>query len=79
MGRNQLRDWDVPGGRPGDVEALTACIDWVIGDADDVAGEDPPRRRSPTRSLLQEQVDVELGLDWDGDELEKRIGEFDGS
>ena len=28
--------------------------------------------------LLQEQFDVELGLDWDGDELEKRIGEFDG-
>ena len=29
-------------------------------------------------ALLQEQFDVELGLDWDGDELEKRIGEFDG-
>ena len=28
--------------------------------------------------LLREQFDVELGLDWDGDELEKRIGEFDG-
>src|SRR3954451_21831133 len=28
--------------------------------------------------LLREQFDVELGLEWDGDELEKRIGEFDG-
>src|SRR5215211_4146307 len=28
--------------------------------------------------LLREQFDVELGLDWDGDELQKRIGEFDG-
>ncbi|MGA9633945.1 MAG: phosphoglycerate dehydrogenase, partial [Solirubrobacterales bacterium] len=28
--------------------------------------------------LLREQFDVELGLDWDGDELESRIGEFEG-
>jgi D-3-phosphoglycerate dehydrogenase / 2-oxoglutarate reductase len=28
--------------------------------------------------LLREQFDVELGLDWDGDQLEQRIGEFDG-
>jgi len=28
--------------------------------------------------LLREQFDVELGLEWDGDELGKRIGEFDG-
>src|SRR5215203_5795490 len=28
--------------------------------------------------LLREQFDVELGLDWDGDELQNRIGEFDG-
>ena len=28
--------------------------------------------------LLREQFDVELGLDWDGDALEQRIGEFDG-
>jgi D-3-phosphoglycerate dehydrogenase len=28
--------------------------------------------------LLREQFDVELGLDWDGGELAKRIGEFDG-
>jgi len=28
--------------------------------------------------LLREQFDVELGLEWDGSELEQRIGEFDG-
>jgi D-3-phosphoglycerate dehydrogenase len=28
--------------------------------------------------LLRKNFDVELGLDWDGDELERRIGEFDG-
>jgi D-3-phosphoglycerate dehydrogenase len=28
--------------------------------------------------LLRERFDVELGLDWDGDQLEERIREFDG-
>jgi D-3-phosphoglycerate dehydrogenase / 2-oxoglutarate reductase len=28
--------------------------------------------------LLQDSFDVELGLDWDGDQLKQRIGEFDG-
>jgi D-3-phosphoglycerate dehydrogenase / 2-oxoglutarate reductase len=28
--------------------------------------------------LLREHFDVEVGVDWDGNELEKRIGEFDG-
>ena len=28
--------------------------------------------------LLRERFDVELGLEWDGSELEERIGEFDG-
>ena len=28
--------------------------------------------------LLRERFDVELGLDWDDGELERRIGEFDG-
>ena len=28
--------------------------------------------------LLSERFDVEVGTDWDGDELSKRIGEFDG-
>src|SRR5918996_1257698 len=28
--------------------------------------------------LLREHFDVELGLEWDGSDLEQRIGEFDG-
>ncbi len=28
--------------------------------------------------LLRESFDVEVGVDWDGDQLERRIGEFDG-
>ena len=27
--------------------------------------------------LLRAEFDVELGLDWDDEELERRIGEFD--
>jgi phosphoserine aminotransferase len=36
LGRNQLRIGMFPAVDPGDVEALTACIDWVIENADDV-------------------------------------------
>ncbi len=37
LGRNQLRVGMFPAVEPGDVEALTACIDWVIENADGVA------------------------------------------
>src|SRR3954447_17848109 len=36
LGRNQLRIGMFPAVDPGDVEALTACIDWVLENADDV-------------------------------------------
>jgi phosphoserine aminotransferase len=36
LGRNQLRIGMFPAVDPGDVEALTACIDWVLDNADDV-------------------------------------------
>ena len=38
------------------------------------------RRRSPTRasSLLREQFDVDLGLDWSDEELAERIGDYHG-
>jgi phosphoserine aminotransferase len=36
LGRNQLRIGMFPAVDPADVEALTACIDWVIENADDV-------------------------------------------
>ncbi len=34
LGRNQLRVGMFPAVEPSDVEALTACIDWVIGNAE---------------------------------------------
>ncbi|HKG19549.1 MAG TPA: phosphoserine transaminase [Candidatus Limnocylindrales bacterium] len=36
LGRNQLRIGMFPAVDPGDVEALTACIDWALENADDV-------------------------------------------
>jgi phosphoserine aminotransferase len=36
LGRNQLRVGMFPAVDPGDIEALTACIDWVLENADDV-------------------------------------------
>ncbi len=36
LGRNQLRVGMFPAVDPGDVEALTGCIDWVLENADDV-------------------------------------------
>ena len=41
LGRNQLRVGMFPAVEPADVEALTACIDWVVENADG--------RRDPTR------------------------------
>jgi phosphoserine aminotransferase len=38
LGRNQLRIGMFPSVEPGDVEALTACIDWVLENAEGVAG-----------------------------------------
>ena len=38
LGRNQLRIGMFPAVEPADVEALTACIDWVIENAEGVAG-----------------------------------------
>jgi phosphoserine aminotransferase len=36
LGRNQLRIGMFPAVDPGDVEALTACIDWVLDNSDEV-------------------------------------------
>jgi phosphoserine aminotransferase len=36
LGRNQLRIGMFPAVEPSDVEALTACIDWVLENSDDV-------------------------------------------
>ena len=36
LGRNQLRVGMFPAVEPGDVEALTACIDWVLENVPEV-------------------------------------------
>jgi phosphoserine aminotransferase len=38
LGRNQLRIGMFPAVEPADVEALTACIDWVLANVEGVAG-----------------------------------------
>jgi phosphoserine aminotransferase len=38
LGRNQLRIGMFPAVEPADVEALTACVDWVLANVDGVAG-----------------------------------------
>ena len=38
LGRNQLRIGMFPTIDPADVEALTACVDWVLENVPDVAG-----------------------------------------
>ena len=73
-----------------DVQALTACIDWVV------RGASRDERRSAGRgngrprvlvkekigdsgiALLREHFDVEIGIDWDDEQLAQRIGEYDG-
>ncbi len=37
LGRNQLRVGMFPAVEPADVEALTACVDWVVGNVDGVS------------------------------------------
>ena len=81
LGRNQLRIGMFPAVDPADVEALTACIDWVLENSDDVTAMKVLVKEKIADAgveLLRERFDVELGLDWDGSELEERIGEFDG-
>ena len=37
LGRNQLRIGMFPAVEPDDVEALTACVDWVVANVEGVA------------------------------------------
>ena len=48
LGRNQLRIGMFPAIEPADVEALTACIDWVIENVDGGDRGERRARRSPT-------------------------------
>ena len=76
LGRNQLRVGMFPAVDPEDVEALTACIDWVVENVPEVRDEDPRLKvlvkekiADAGVELLRENFDVELGIDWDDEEL----------
>ena len=91
LGRNQLRIGMFPTIDPADVEALTACIDWVLenGRGGRALMADPTLIEPVARVLVKEKIadagidllrrefEVELGLDWDDATLAERIGEFD--
>ena len=75
LGRNQLRVGMFPAVEPADVEALTACIDWVI---ENVRGRSArvkvlvkEKIADSGVELLRENFDVELGLEMSDEELRR--------
>ena len=69
-----------PAVEPADVEALTACIDWVI---ENVEGRTPVKVLVKEKiadtgvDLLRENFDVDLGLEMSDEELGEAIGGYD--
>ena len=66
-----------------DVQALTACIDWVIERTERAHERPCPRFSSRRRSAIPgstaaRALDVDLGIDWSDEELAERIGDYDG-
>ena len=87
LGRNQLRIGMFPAVDTADVQALTACIDWVVERLaqNGAAGmSDRPKVLVKEKigdsgvDLLKEHFDVDLGIEWDDAQLAERIGEYDG-
>ena len=79
LGRNQLRIGMFPAVEPDDVRALTRCIDFVV------------EQGCPMKVLVKEKIGdsgvellrshgftVDIGTDWSQDELEQRIGDYEG-
>ena len=80
LGRNQLRIGMFPAVEPDDVEALTACIDWVVENVD---GGRPVKVLVKEKiadtgvELLRANFDVDLGLEMSDEELRAKIGDYD--
>ena len=81
LGRNQLRVAMFPATDPADVQALTACIDYVL----EQNGMSRSQRVLVAEKvgasgidLLEQHFDVELGFDWDREQVKERLPEFDG-
>ena len=87
LGRNQLRIGMFPAVEPADVEALTACIDWAIENAegwpDDAPGNGQVKVLVKEKiadsgvDLLRQNFDVDLGLEMSDEELSEAIGGYD--
>ena len=80
LGRNQLRVGMFPTVDPADVEALTACIDWVIENVAEVTSVKVLVKEKIADSgidLLRESFDVDLGFEMSDDELREAIGAYD--
>ena len=80
LGRNQLRIGMFPAVEPADVEALTACIDWVVenvGEAQPVKVLVKEKIADSGVDLLRENFDVDLGLEMSDEELAEQIGGYD--
>ena len=76
LGRNQLRVGMFPAVDPADVEALTACIDWVLENVEGVTALVKVLVKEKIADtgvdLLRENFEVELGLEMSDDELRER-------
>ena len=80
LGRNQLRIGMFPAVEPADVEALTACIDWVVenvGEARRVKVLVKEKIADSGVDLLRQNFDVDLGLEMSDEELAEAIGGYD--
>ncbi len=74
LGRNQLRIGMFPAVEPADVEALTACIDWVVENVEGTCAAAvkvlvKEKIADSGVDLLRENFDVDLGLEMDDEEL----------
>ena len=80
LGRNQLRVGMFPAVEPDDVEALTACIDWVVENVEGVASVKVLVKEKIADTgvdLLRANFDVDLGLEMSDEELREKIGAYD--
>ena len=80
LGRNQLRVGMFPAVEPADVEALTACVDWVVENVAGVRAVKVLVKEKIADSgveLLRENFEVDLGLEMSDEELREAIGGYD--
>ena len=73
LGRNQLRIGMFPAIEPADVEALTACIDWVVENAPEVAAVSAgPTLTDPVPRVLVKEKIADAGVELLRERLRRR-------